>query len=117
MAYSKYNNYNKSKYKNKSCSCWSDHLHDSRGEAEYCNVLQTRLKAGEIKEYKTQVRYIMYVNDKKVTTHIVDFVVVDLDGSESVHEYKGFATDVWKLKHKLFEACYPDIPYNVIYHR
>lgn len=94
--------------------CLQDHKHDSRAEASYCNKLAIMLKDGEIKSYKSQVTYDLKVNGKKICGHRPDFEVEHLDGSLEIHEVKGFATAVWVLKHKLFEACYPDIPYKVI---
>jgi hypothetical protein len=44
-------------------------------------------------------------------------LVHHFDGRKEVHEYKGVATEVWKLKKALFENEYPDIPYIVIYHK
>jgi hypothetical protein len=38
----------------------------------------------------------------------VDFVVTHADGHEEWIEVKGFETPIWKLKKKLFEACYPN---------
>jgi len=34
-------------------------------------------------------------------------------GGFEFHEVKGYATDVWKIKKKLVEALYPEIPYIV----
>jgi len=104
----------RSKYNNTSCYCNLGHKHDSMAEAGYCNHLLLLKKAKEIKDFKTQVSYPLMVNDKRVTVHIVDFEVINKEGKKEVHEYKGFATAVWNLKRKLFEACYPSIPYIVI---
>ena len=104
----------KNKYGNKTCRCWRDHFHDSIFEANYCNDLNALQKAGEIRAYRSQVLYEFYVKNKRITGHIVDFLVVKNDGSREVHEVKGFATAVWQLKKNLFEALYPKIPYIVI---
>lgn len=93
---------------------------------------------GEIFDFKIQVPYALDVNGQTICTHIVDFfvervVVVDNfkakknglkneaigDGLSQlhffeIHEVKGFATDVWRIKLKLFKACYPDIKYIVV---
>jgi hypothetical protein len=81
-------------------------------------------KAGEIRSYRTQVKYDLNVNDRHVTTHIVDFLVETTRPDHSytsntvyemeVREYKGFATEPWEIKHRLFEALYPQIPYIVV---
>ena len=36
------------------------------------------------------------------------------DGHQEVEEWKGYATQEWKIKRDLFIDNYPDIPYNVI---
>ena len=105
----------KPKYKAISCKCQLGHIHDSRGEAGYCNTLEMLRRAGKIDGFEIQKKFDLKVGDVKISSHIVDFLVIK-DGYPEVHEYKGFATDVWKLKHKLFEACFPGIPYKVIKH-
>ncbi len=104
----------KNKYGNESCRCSSGHGHDSRLEAGYCDDLKALKAAGEIKDYEIQRNYRLIVNNKIVCSHRVDFVVYPNKGPMEVHETKGFATDVWDLKRKLFEALYPEIPYIVV---
>jgi hypothetical protein len=72
------------------------------------------VKAGAIKSYRGQVRYGLDVNGIHICDHIVDFVVENNEGVEYVAEVKGFATEVWNLKHKLFKAIYPRIEYRII---
>lgn len=102
------------KYNNTTCKCHSGHIHDSRGEAAYCDNLTLLIKAGEIQSFEIQKTYDLIVNGKKICGHRVDFVVVDKDGNTAIHEFKGFATEVWRIKHKLFEAIYPNLPYIVV---
>ena len=103
-----------SKYKSISTYCGLEHWHQSRKEAAYCNELHLLLKCKEIKEFKIQKRYDLKVNGKQITTHVIDFWVLNKNGHEEVHEVKGFATQLWNIKSKLFEALYPKIPYIVI---
>lgn len=107
----------RNKYGNKTCKCNQGHMHDSIGEADYCNELEFLRRAKEIKSFESQVTFILEVNGKKICEHRPDFVVTELDGTKAVHEYKGVATAVWRLKKKLFEATHPDIPYYVIPHK
>jgi len=102
------------KYNSRTCHCNQNHTHDSALEAHYCDQLAVLVKAGEIKSYRTQVRYPLKMNGITITTHIVDFEVVDNDGKLQIHEVKGFATREWAIKHKLFLQCYPDIEYIVV---
>ena len=110
--------YQKNKYRSIRCRCAQEHMHDSKGEAGYCNSLQSLVDSGDIAGYKTQVSFDLHGRDgKKIATHRVDFLPEFFDGHLEVHEYKGFQTDIWTLKKALFEHEYHDIPYVVIYHK
>ena len=82
--------------------------YDSKFEAGKAAQLELLLKAGEIKDFETQVPIDIVVNGYKVCTYVMDFIVYENDGSKTWIETKGFATDVWKLKWKLLEAMYGD---------
>lgn len=110
-------NKKRTKYNSKTCTCLSGHSHDSRGEATYCDILLSRKQDKQIKDYKTQHAIRCYVNGKLICTHYVDFLVTTNEGKEEFHEYKGFATDTWRMKRKIVEALYQDIPYIVIKHK
>jgi len=96
----------------------------SKKEAQYYQQLKIEKRGGLILGFKRQVNFDLYAADDvqdpergghtRVCAHIVDFVVTLPNGSEEVREVKGFATDVWDLKRKIFEANYPDLPYKVI---
>jgi hypothetical protein len=92
----------------------SGHKHDSKGEARYCDELHMLQKLGYIKSYEIQRNLPLTVNDKTVCHHRIDFVVVNKEGKEEFHEFKGFETDVWRLKHKLTIALYPETEYIVV---
>lgn len=110
--------YRKNKYYNKRCKCNQGHNHDSRGEAAYCNELDLMVRVGQIMKYETQKTFSLHGKDgKKISSHRVDFLLHDFDGKLTVHEFKGFATEVWKLKKALFEHEYPEIPYIVIWNK
>ena len=78
------------------------------------------VEQGEVSHWDRQQRWPLKVNGRLVCTLIPDFVVwytPDRDGEEprmELHEVKGFATAIWRLKRKLFEALHPDITYLVI---
>lgn len=42
-----------------------------------------------------------------VGKYIADFVVTENEGTVRVYDAKGHATETYKLKKKIFEACYP----------
>jgi len=104
----------RSKFNNRSCRCGQGHIHHSRFEAGYCDQLELLRRAGEIKSYRTQVRYDLTVFGKRITTHVVDFEVIGNDDRLEVHEAKGMETDIWRIKKKLFEAIFPNVPYVVV---
>lgn len=120
--------YRPSKYKNK--TCFVDGIRfDSRREADYYGQLKIEKRAGLVKDFKRQVEFdlaawtpipcggaahLLTRNCEKVCSHKVDFLVTLNDGSQEVREVKGFETDIWHLKRKLFEANYPSIKYRVV---
>ena len=69
-----------------------------------------RLRAGELTEVRRQVRIALDVNDHHICNYVIDFVVKHKDGTEEYIEVKGFETDVWRMKWKLFEALYSGKP-------
>ena len=104
-----------SKYDNKTCTVDGITFH-SRREADYYGQLkmEKRARPALIKDFERQVCFELRVNGELICKHYVDFLITKLDGSYEVREVKGFATDVWQLKRKLFEAIYPEIPYRVV---
>jgi N-acetylglucosamine-6-phosphate deacetylase len=110
--------YRKNKYHNKRCRCNANHIHQSKGEAGYCNDLALQVKAGVIEKYESQKKFEICDNEgKHISNHFVDFLVHHFDGKKEIHEYKGVATELWKLKMALTKSQYPDIPYIVIYEK
>lgn len=114
VPFHKYTARYKNKYSNKTCRCHLGHNHDSCMEAGYCDQLSMLKTMKEIRDFKTQVSYSFDINGAHICNHIVDFLVEDKDGHLEVHEVKGFANEVWRIKFKLFEALYPEIPYRII---
>ena len=83
---------------------------DSKFEAGKANELALLKRAGEIKDFKEQVVLELIVNNFIVCTYKIDFVIQHNDGTTEYLETKGYPTEVWKLKWKLFEALYSDKP-------
>lgn len=84
--------------------------YDSGFEATYGMFLESELKAKHIKGFERQVNLDLVVNDYKVCQYRIDFIVYHLDGITEYIETKGYHTDTWRLKWKLFEALYSDLP-------
>jgi len=85
---------------------FNDRLYMSKGEAGYAQELELRKKAGEITEIVPQFRLRLDVNGYHICDYLVDFKVTMKDGSEELHEYKGFVTMLWQYKWRLTEALY-----------
>jgi hypothetical protein len=85
------------------------HTHDSKLEADECNRLYSEQQNRLIKDFRVQVPFPL-----PGCVHIVDFLVYLNDGRKEVRDTKGFKTDVWRLKYKLFILSYPDISYRII---
>lgn len=88
--------------------------YDSGFEANYAAELDLRIKAKEISGYDKQVNLNLIVNNYIVCQYRIDFIVYHLDGTMEYVETKGYATDTWKLKWKLFEALYSDLPDTIL---
>jgi len=86
---------------------------DSIKEMKTYQLLEYRQKIGEIKELKLQVPYELIpkykMNDKTIrkTQYIADFTYISTkDNKLHVVDTKGFKTDVYRLKKKMFEYQY-----------
>ena len=87
---------------------YGGHSYMSKLEADVAWQLDMRIKAGEVKSYDRQVKISLDVKGHHICNYIIDFVVHCTDGTTEYLEAKGFETDVWKMKWKLFEALYSD---------
>ena len=66
------------------------------------------MKAGELIEIKRQVKIPLDVNGEHITNYFIDFVAIRKDGVQEYIEVKGFVTELWKFKWRLFEVLYKD---------
>ena len=82
--------------------------YDSKKEATKAYELDLMLKAKEIKNWERQKTIELRVNDYLICKYRIDFVIEHNDGTLEYLEIKGFATDLWRFKWKLFEALYSD---------
>lgn len=95
--------------------CWLKHPHPSKYETAYCNWLNLRQKAGEIKSFKPYPSIKLHVKGKIWKVWKADFLVTELDGSTAVHESKGWnrSNEEFKLKASHFLKEYPKWPLYV----
>lgn len=102
----------RSKYRNKQVEV-DDIMFDSMAEARYFKELQIRQKAKDILFFKLQPKYQLVAGFEKDGTkhraihYIADFEIHHLDGSIEVIDVKGYKTDVFRLKEKLFHKKFP----------
>mgnify|MGYP004457616349 CR=1 FL=1 len=87
----------------------------SKKEAKYYSELKIREKAGEIKELKLQPRFLLQngfsYNGKRYRKieYIADFEYFDvMENKHVVVDVKGYKTDVYQIKKKLFLNEYGD---------
>jgi hypothetical protein len=74
------------------------HVFDSQKEANFYFELKIRLKAGDILSFCLQPKFIL---SEKIT-YKADFIIFEHDKTRVV-DIKGFETETFKLKKKLFE--------------
>ena len=89
-------------------------LYASKAEARYAEHLDWLKDEGKIWDWERQIRWPLIVNGEKVCTIVPDFKVYTSPRNYALHEVKGFAQPIWRLKRKLFEALHPDIEYVVV---
>jgi hypothetical protein len=91
------------------------HLFDSTGEAEAYRYLKRDESAGIISKLELQPVYVLQHSfasgaaKHRAITYRADFRFIDCNGQTHVIDYKGFRTEVYKLKLKMFRALYHDI--------
>lgn len=85
-------------------------LYDSKFEAGYAQELMLREKAKDIKSWERQVNLDLIVNGYVVCQYRIDFIIHHNDGTTEFLETKGWASPVFRIKWKLFEALYSEKP-------
>jgi hypothetical protein len=81
----------------------------STGEMNYAQQLDIRKQAGDIADWRRQVKIDLRVNDIHISNYFIDFVIQHNDGTREYVEYKGYETDAFKQKWKLFLALAPQM--------
>lgn len=90
---------------------------DSKKEATRYEQLKILKQSGLIKELELQPTFVLqpaYKNNKdekvRAITYKADFIYFDIHLDRYiVEDVKGYKTDVYKLKKKLFEYQYPNL--------
>jgi hypothetical protein len=93
---------------------------DSQAEARRWQELKLLEAAGEIRYLQRQPRYELQPAFRRkdgtrvrAITYTADFVYIDSLGFHIVEDVKGKATEVFKLKRKLFMFRYPHIQLRI----
>lgn len=118
----RFNFYKKTKYKNTKVTIDGIKF-DSILESRRYQELKLLEKTGEIKDLKLQPEYELIPSFKKnkktyrKTIYRADFSYFDNRlGKVIVEDTKGFKTDVYMLKKKLFEYIYKDLEIKEVAH-
>lgn len=92
-------------------------IFDSKREASYYQELKYRKMAGEIKDIKLQPEYELQPRFRhgkhtiRPITYTADFEIILANGKKQVIDVKGFKTEGYKMKKKLFMYKYPDVEF------
>ena len=106
------------KYKNRKVIV-DDYIFDSIQESRRYKELKLLLIAGQIKDLELQPHFLLQEGFKKngktyrKIEYIADFKYIE-NGKTIVEDVKGLQTDVFKIKHKLFEKKYPELELKII---
>lgn len=91
-------------------------LFDSQLEANYYQDLKLQLKAGLIKGFCRQPEFVLVAGfaDRQPITYRADFIVFNLDGTVEIIDTKGYETETFRLKEKLFREKFPGLELKVV---
>ena len=99
------------KYRNKKVIV-EDYVFDSIQESKRYKELKLLLRAGQ-PHFLLQDSFMKNGKTYRKIEYIADFKYTE-NGKTIVEDVKGIQTDVFKLKHKLFEKKYPDLELRII---
>lgn len=106
------------KYRNKKVQV-DMYVFDSIAESRRYKELKLLEQVGKIQNLELQPHFLLQEAFKKngrtfrKIEYIADFKYTE-NGKTIVEDVKGIQTDVFKLKHKLFEKKYPDLELRII---
>ena len=81
----------------------------SKKEAARYQELRMLERAGYISGLELQPRFPLHINGVKVCDYVADFGYLARDQKPVVEDVKGMKTSVYRLKYKMFHACYPQL--------
>lgn len=107
-----------SKYNNKKVIV-EDYVFDSIQESRRYKELKLLERAGKIQNLELQPHFLLQDSFKKngktfrKIEYIADFKYIE-NGKTIVEDVKGIQTEVFKIKHKIFEKIYPELELRII---
>ena len=89
---------------------------DSKLEADYYEALKLLQRAGEIRGFCRQPRFVITYGDEntRAVEYVADYVIFNNDGTYRIVDTKGMETEVFKLKMKSFREKYPRLTVEVV---
>jgi hypothetical protein len=82
---------------------------DSIRECRRYAELKMLLRSGIISNLELQPKFPIVLNGQHICNYISDFRYLDQNGKTIVEDSKGMRTEIYRLKAKLFHACYPQL--------
>ena len=108
----RYRGFSRQKYGNVPME-YKGNIYDSTAEGTYAMWLDSEQRKGRIKGWQRQVHFPLIVQGKRIAEVIYDFEV-EYESHKEIHEVKGYPTETFKLKEKLFRALYPNQRLKII---
>ncbi|MCR3760395.1 DUF1064 domain-containing protein [Clostridium felsineum] len=93
---------------------------DSKDEAKYYEYLKTLKAKEKILNFELQPQFILIPKFKykgkaeRAATYTLDFLIYNLDGTETYVDVKGFSTQQGEFKFKLLKSQHPDMDFRWI---
>ena len=106
-----------SKSKYHSHHIWVDGIcFDSQKEANYYCSLKLLMKAGTIKGFCLQPKFVLIEGNEteRAIIYSADFIIFELDGTAEIVDTKGYEPEQWKRTYKMFRIRYPDLKLKVV---
>lgn len=69
-------------------------------------------RAGEIENLELQPRFVLIPKPNKIS-YYADFKYTE-NGKEVIEDVKGYETQIFKLKHKMFKHFYPEKELRIV---
>lgn len=86
---------------------------DSKAEAKRYSELKLLERAGSISQLELQPSFDFIIKGMPCGSYRGDFRYQE-NGKDVVEDVKGYRTDVYRLKRKLFKALFPEIDFREV---